>query len=215
MASNNGAISSLPAIPTLCWRRVSALISHALDQSRWCGVSPIWRFRRNPGERTRRRRFRPAVDLVPGQRPPDGVLIIIDALRRASARRITAVIPISATPGRTANRGADADFRQACRQSDHARRRRPRAHARFAPGQIQASSTSPRTICLPRRSWVRDIKQPLRSVRGHRGSRRTSAGVVRAAGSPSDHVPLAIIDKRRGGRANRVANVIGEVDGRI
>ena len=31
------------------------------------------------------------------------LLIIIDALRRSSARRITAVIPISATPGRTAN----------------------------------------------------------------------------------------------------------------
>ena len=33
------------------------------------------------------------------------LLIIIDALRRASARRITAVIPISAMPGRTANPG--------------------------------------------------------------------------------------------------------------
>jgi phosphoribosylpyrophosphate synthetase len=30
------------------------------------------------------------------------LLIITDALRRASARRITAVIPISAMPGRTA-----------------------------------------------------------------------------------------------------------------
>ncbi len=30
------------------------------------------------------------------------LLITIDALRRSSARRITAVIPISATPGRTA-----------------------------------------------------------------------------------------------------------------
>ena len=33
------------------------------------------------------------------------LLIIIDALRRASAQRITAVIPISAMPGRTANPG--------------------------------------------------------------------------------------------------------------
>jgi ribose-phosphate pyrophosphokinase len=33
------------------------------------------------------------------------LLICIDALRRASARRITAVVPISAMPARTASRG--------------------------------------------------------------------------------------------------------------
>jgi ribose-phosphate pyrophosphokinase len=41
------------------------------------------------------------------------LLICIDALRRASAKRITAVLPISAMPGRTVSPARDADLRQA------------------------------------------------------------------------------------------------------
>ena len=56
------------------------------------------------------------------------LLIITDALRRASARRITAVIPYFGYARQDRKVGlAHADLGQAGRQPDHPRRRRPRA----------------------------------------------------------------------------------------
>ena len=61
------------------------------------------------------------------------LLIITDALRRSSAHRITAVIPIfRLRQAGSQIRLAHADLRQACRQPDHPVRRRPRHDARPA-----------------------------------------------------------------------------------
>lgn len=60
------------------------------------------------------------------------LLIMIDALKRASASRITAVIPISAMRARTGSPAPHADLGQAGRQSHHRRGCRSRPFGRPA-----------------------------------------------------------------------------------
>ncbi len=105
---------------------------------------------RDPGERPRRRRLRDPVDLLSGERPPDGAL---DHHRRAAPRFGAphhgggAVFRLR--PPGPQTRTAHADLRQARRQHHHSRRRRPRADAR------PARRTDPRLLRHPDRQSLR------------------------------------------------------------
>jgi hypothetical protein len=125
--------SSSPAIPIRRLPKHRRLPRHADDQG---GGPPLRRhgnFRRDPGERPRRRRVRHPVDVVSRQRPPDG---IADHHRRAAARLGAAHHggdPLfRLCPAGPQSRAAHADLGQARRQPHHPCRRRPRAHARSA-----------------------------------------------------------------------------------
>ena len=77
------------------------------------------------------------------------LLVCIDALRRASARRITAVIPIPAMP--RLQPGPRADLGQARGQPDHRGGCQPGAPRSAACRPDQASSASRSTISPARR----------------------------------------------------------------
>ena len=104
--------------------------------------------RRDPGERPRRRRFRPAVDVVPDQRPSDGAA---DHHRRAAPlvgpahHRGDPLFRLRPAGPQTGP--AHADLGQARRQPDHHRRRRPRDDARPArrpdPGLLRHPDRQP------------------------------------------------------------------------
>jgi len=145
------------------------------------------------------------------------LLIIIDALRRASARRITAVIPYfgyarqDRKPGpRTpisaklvANLITNAGADRVLTLDLHA-------------GQIQGFFDIPTDNLFAAPEMVRDIKHRFDLGKVIVVSPDVG-GVVRARGlAKRINAPLAIVDKRRERPGeSEVANVIGEVDGRI
>ena len=85
-------------------RRDRRLSRDPADQGGGAALRRHGNLRRDPGERARQRRFRDPVDIVSGQRPPDGIA----HHHRRAAPRLRAPhhrgrSPISAMPGRTAN----------------------------------------------------------------------------------------------------------------
>jgi ribose-phosphate pyrophosphokinase len=145
------------------------------------------------------------------------LLIIMDALRRASARRITAVIPYfgyarqDRKPGpRTpisaklvANLITNAGADRVLTLDLHA-------------GQIQGFFDIPTDNLFAAPVMVRDIKQRFDLTKVIVVSPDVG-GVVRARGlAKRINAPLAIVDKRRERPGeSEVANVIGEIDGHI
>src|SRR3974390_3271048 len=145
------------------------------------------------------------------------LLIIIDALRRASARRITAVIPsfgyarpdpqpgppppISAKLGANLITRAGAD--RVLTLDLHA-------------GQIQGFFDIPTDNLFASPVMVRDIKQRF-DLNHIMVVSPDVGGVVRARGlAKRINAPLAIVDKRRERPGeSEVANVIGDVDGGV
>ena len=144
------------------------------------------------------------------------LLVTLDALKRASARRITAVIPYYGYARQDRKIGvAHADLGQARRQPDHRRRRRPGA--------------DPRSPCRADPGLLRhpDRQSLCRAGAGEGHPRTTTAskdlvivspdvgGVVRARDiARRVDADLAIIDKRRErAGVSEVMNIIGDVDG--
>jgi ribose-phosphate pyrophosphokinase len=145
------------------------------------------------------------------------LLIIIDALRRASARRITAVIPYFGYARQDRKPGPRTPISAKLVANLITRAGADRVltvdlHA----GQIQGFFDIPTDNLFAAPVMVRDIKQRF-NLDDVIVVSPDVGGVVRARGlAKRINVPLAIIDKRRERPGeSEVANVIGEVDGRI
>jgi ribose-phosphate pyrophosphokinase len=145
------------------------------------------------------------------------LLIIIDALRRASARRITAVIPYYgyARQDRKPGPRTPISAKLVANLITHAGADRVLTLDLHA-GQIQGFFDIPTDNLFAAPEMTRDIRQrfdlgKLIVVSPDVG------GVVRARGlAKRINAPLAIVDKRRERPGeSEVANVIGEVDGGV
>jgi ribose-phosphate pyrophosphokinase len=145
------------------------------------------------------------------------LLIIIDALRRASAQRITAVIPYFgyARQDRKAGPRTPISAKLVANLITHAGADRVLTLDLHA-GQIQGFFDIPTDNLFAQPVMVRDIKQRFDLAKVIVVSPDVG-GVVRARGlAKRINAPLAIIDKRRERPGeSEVANVIGEVDGGI
>ena len=145
------------------------------------------------------------------------LLIIIDALRRASARRITAVIPYFGYARQDRKPGPRTPISAKLVANLITRAGVDRVltldlHA----GQIQGFFDIPTDNLFASPVMVRDIKQRFDLDKVMVVSPDVG-GVVRARGlAKRINAPLAIVDKRRERPGeSEVANVIGEVDGHI
>jgi ribose-phosphate pyrophosphokinase len=145
------------------------------------------------------------------------LLIIIDALRRASARRITAVVPYFGYARQDRKPGPRTPISAKLVANLITRAGVDRVltldlHA----GQIQGFFDIPTDNLFASPVMVRDIKQRFELGEITVVSPDVG-GVVRARGlAKRINAPLAIVDKRRERAGeSEVANVIGEVDGRI
>jgi len=145
------------------------------------------------------------------------LLIIIDALRRASARRITAVIPYFGYARQDRKPGPRTPISAKLVANLITRAGADRVltldlHA----GQIQGFFDIPTDNLFAAPVMMRDIRQRFDLDKVIVVSPDVG-GVVRARGlAKRINAPLAIVDKRRERPGeSEVANVIGEVDGRI
>jgi ribose-phosphate pyrophosphokinase len=144
------------------------------------------------------------------------LLIIIDALRRASARRITAVIPYFgyARQDRKPGPRTPISAKLVANMITHAGADRVLTLDLHA-GQIQGFFDIPTDNLYASPVMVRDIKERL-DLKDLMVVSPDVGGVVRARGlAKRINAPLAIIDKRRERPGeSEVANVIGDVDRR-
>jgi ribose-phosphate pyrophosphokinase len=145
------------------------------------------------------------------------LLIIIDALRRASARRITAVIPYFGYARQDRKPGPRTPISAKLVANLITRAGADRVltldlHA----GQIQGFFDIPTDNLFASPVMVRDIKQRF-DLADVIVVSPDVGGVVRARGlAKRINAPLAIVDKRRERPGeSEVANVIGEVEGRV
>jgi ribose-phosphate pyrophosphokinase len=145
------------------------------------------------------------------------LLIIIDALRRASAQRITAVIPYFGYARQDRKPGPRTPISAKLVANLITRAGADRVltldlHA----GQIQGFFDIPTDNLFASPVMVRDIKQRFDLAKIIVVSPDVG-GVVRARGlAKRINAPLAIVDKRRERPGeSEVANVIGEVDGGV
>jgi ribose-phosphate pyrophosphokinase len=145
------------------------------------------------------------------------LLIIIDALRRASARRITAVIPYFgyARQDRKVGPRTPISAKLVSNLITHAGADRVLTLDLHA-GQIQGFFDIPTDNLFAAPVMMRDIRQRFDLSRVIVVSPDVG-GVVRARGlAKRINTPLAIVDKRRERAGeSEVANVIGEVEGGI
>ena len=145
------------------------------------------------------------------------LLIIIDALRRASARRITAAIPYFgyARQDRKAGGRTPISAKLVANLITHAGADRVMTVDLHA-GQIQGFFDIPTDNLYASPVMVRDIKERFDLAKLAVVSPDVG-GVARARGlAKRIDAPLAIIDKRRERAGeSEVMNVIGEVEGRI
>src|ERR1700683_5387397 len=145
------------------------------------------------------------------------LLIMIDALRRASAHRITAVIPYFGYARQDRKPGPRSPISAKLVANLITRAGADRVltldlHA----GQIQGFFDIPLDNLYAAPTMVRDIKARF-ELSDVMVVSPDVGGVVRARGlAKRINAPLAIVDKRRERAGeSEVANVIGEVDGRI
>src|ERR1700686_3297605 len=145
------------------------------------------------------------------------LLIVIDALRRASTRRITAVIPYFgyARQDRKVGPRTPISAKLVANLITEAGANRVLTVDLHA-GQIQGFFDIPTDNLFAAPVIMRDIKQRFELADVMVVSPDVG-GVVRARGlAKRINAPLAIVDKRRERPGeSEVANVIGEVDGRI
>ena len=217
MAANNGSIKLVAGNSN---RALSEAIGSYLQTPLTRAERPPLRrhgdLRRDPGERARRGRLRRCSrPSFPANDHLMELLIIMDALRRASARRVTAVIPYFgyARQDRKASGRTPISAKLVANLITNAGADRVLTVDLHA-GQIQGFFDIPTDNLFAAPVIVRDIKDRFKGANITVVSPDVG-GVVRARGlAKRINAPLAIIDKRRERAGDsEVMNVIGEVAG--